>query len=155
MRGYGRNELGPRVYVQTVTGDTAGDSTFSDVLTAPTGGNSVFVFNAELRFATPLFPQRMRVGLFVDVGQVWERGQELITTRSLRVTPGAGLRFTTPLGPVRLDAAYKDYASEPGPLLYLNNATGLLTKARDSYSTPRPSSFWRRLVLQFAVGQAF
>ncbi len=155
VRGYGRNELGPRVYVQTVTVDTAGDSTFSDVLTAPTGGNSVFVFNAELRFATPLFPQRMRVGLFVDVGQVWERGQELITTRSLRVTPGAGLRFSTPLGPVRLDAAYKDYASEPGPLLYLNNTTGLLTKARDSYSTPRPSSFWGRLVLQFAVGQAF
>ncbi len=155
VRGYGRNELGPRVYVQTVTIDSLGDSTFSDVSAAPTGGNSVFVFNAEMRFATPVFPQRMRVGLFVDVGQVWERGKEFITTRSLRVTPGAGLRFTTPLGPVRLDAAYKGYASEPGPLLYLNNATGLLTHAQDSYSTPRPSTFWRRIVLQFAVGQAF
>src|SRR2546428_10011331 len=33
----------------------------------------------------------------------------------LRVTPGVGLRFATPLGPVRLDAAYNGYPSEPGP----------------------------------------
>jgi outer membrane protein assembly factor BamA len=157
VRGYGRNDLGPHVYV---TSDSAAlkDTTvtsFTDLRTAPTGGNSVFVFNAELRFATPVFPQRMRVAVFVDVGQVRQRGQELITTRSMRVTPGAGLRFTTPLGPVRLDAAYNGYAAEPGPLLFEDLATGQLTTIRNSYRTPRPSSFWRRLVLQFAVGQAF
>jgi len=157
VRGYGRNDLGPHVYV---TSDSAAlkDTTvtsFTDLRTAPTGGNSVFVFNAELRFATPVFPQRMRVAVFVDVGQVRQRGQELITTRSMRVTPGAGLRFTTPLGPVRLDAAYNGYAAEPGPLLFEDLATGQLTQIRNSYRTPRPSSFWQRLVLQFAVGQAF
>ncbi len=161
VRGYGRNDLGPHVYV---TSDTTsfnaaaaarGDTVYTDLRTAPTGGNSVFVLNVELRFATPVFPQRMRVGLFIDVGQVWQREKELLTTRSLRVTPGAGLRFATPLGPVRLDAAYNGYAAEAGPLLYQDNTTGQLTQIRSSYRTPRPSSFWRRLVLQFAVGQAF
>lgn len=160
VRGYGRNDLGPHVYVTSDTlhfdSTTAarGDTIYTDLRTAPTGGNSVVVLNAELRFATPIFPQRMRVGLFVDIGQVWERGQELVA-RSLRVTPGVGLRFATPLGPVRLDAAYNGYAAGAGPLLFQDNVTGQLTQIRSSYRTPRPSSFWGRLVLQFAVGQAF
>ncbi|HEX9280708.1 MAG TPA: BamA/TamA family outer membrane protein [Gemmatimonadales bacterium] len=155
VRGYGRNELGPRVYVTDSIVISGPDTTIlpDRVHPEPTGGNTVFVMNAELRFATPLFPQRMRVGLFVDAGQVWERGQEAVTLQSLRVTPGVGLRFTTPLGPVRLDAAYKNYADEPGPLLYNNGTT--LTQIRPSYSVAKPSSFWRRIVFQFAVGQAF
>jgi len=155
VRGYPRNELGPRVYVTDSIVIAGPDTTIprDRVRPEPTGGNTVFVMNAEVRFATPLFPQRMRVGLFVDAGQVWERGQEAPSLKSLRVTPGAGLRFTTPLGPVRLDAAYKDYADEPGPLLYNNGTT--LTQIRPSYSVPRPASFWRRIVFQFAVGQAF
>jgi outer membrane protein insertion porin family len=160
VRGYGLNELGPVVYVVTDTSDStgrrvtpAGDTLYSTLDTKPTGGNSVFVFNAELRFATPLFPQRMRVGLFVDVGQVWNRGQEILSTKSLRVTPGVGLRFATPLGPVRLDAAYRGNASEAGPLLFSDGAN--LTQIRASYRTPRPQNFWGRIKLQFAVGQAF
>jgi len=159
VRGYVRNGLGPQVYVTTDTlarhttpsGDTLYDSLTT---TAPTGGNTVFVLNAELRFATPLFPQRMRVGVFVDAGQVWERGQEVVTLKSVRVTPGVGLRFTTPLGPVRLDAAYRNYAPEPGPLLFQDSARRL-TQVRSSYRPPRPGTFWRRIVFQFAVGQAF
>ena len=71
------------------------------------------------------------------------------------MTPGIGLRFTTPLGPVRLDAAYNGYAKEPGPLLVLDNTTKQLTQVRPSYQPPRPRTFWRRIVFQFAVGQAF
>jgi outer membrane protein insertion porin family len=149
VRGYPLNELGPRVYVDTVT-DTAQQAR---VRTEPTGGNSLFVVNAELRFATPLFPQRMRAALFVDAGQVWQREQEVFTTKSLRVTPGVGLRFTTPLGPVRLDVAYNGYPNETGPLLVQNGTS--LTKVLDSYRKPRSDKFLRRLQFQFAVGQAF
>ena len=160
VRGYGRNELGPRVYV---TGDTTApnreivgnDTIYHDLRTAPTGGNSAFVVNAELRLPSPVFPQRMRVGLFVDAGQVWERGEELVSVGNVRVTPGVGLRFTTPLGPVRLDLAYNGYRAEAGPLLFSDTATNSITRIRDAYSTQRPASFFRRLVLQFAVGQAF
>ena len=122
VRGYSRNELGPLVYV---TADTTapnrsvsgGDTTYRDLVTAPTGGNTLVVMSAELRFATPFLPDRLRLGLFVDAGQVWERRTELISLATVRVTPGVGLRYATPLGPVRLDAAYKGYANEPGPLL--------------------------------------
>ncbi|MBI1967626.1 MAG: BamA/TamA family outer membrane protein [Gemmatimonadetes bacterium] len=168
VRGYGRNELGPRVWV---TSDTArldsvalarGDTLYQDARTVPTGGNSAFVLNAELRLPSPVFPQRMRLGLFVDVGQVWERGEELVSVKGVRVTPGVGVRFATPLGPVRLDVAYNGYAPESGPLLFQTDST--ITRIHctssgqcDRYpKNPRtPDGFFRRLVLQFAVGQAF
>src|SRR6266699_1885026 len=127
----------------------------------PTGGNTVVTANLELRVPSPIFPDRVRLGLFVDVGQVWERGDTLTAVSGLRVTPGLGLRFITPLGPVRLDAAYNGYPQEPGPLYLLDNTNKSLTAVLDPTGKqlllrPRlPSGFWRRVVVQFAVGQAF
>jgi outer membrane protein assembly factor BamA len=161
VRGYARNGLGPRVYISdSLTIDNSGptpDTTFYHLQTAPTGGNSAFVLNAELRFPSPVFAQRVRMGLFVDVGQVWERGggDELVAIQGVRVTPGAGVRFTTPLGPVRVDVAYNGYPPEPGPLLFQAAADSIL-QVRSDFAPPGPGqSFWRRLVLQLAVGQAF
>lgn len=158
VRGYGRNGLGPRVYItDSVMIDNTGptpDTTFRNLTAAATGGNSSFVLNAELRFPSPIFAQRMRLGLFVDVGQVWERGDELVAIQGVRVTPGAGVRFTTPLGPVRVDVAYNGYPPEPGPLL-LQSADSIV-QIRPDFAPPGPgTSFWSRLVLQLAVGQAF
>ncbi len=157
VRGYARNELGPRVYVtDSVDVNGSGDSTFLHLTASPTGGNTIFVANTEVRFATPVFPDRMRVALFVDAGQVWERGEPLTTVNGLRVTPGVGLRFATPLGPVRLDAAYNGYPSEAGPVYLLNNTDKSLTLIPGAPFRPAlPSGFWRRVVWQFAVGQAF
>jgi len=157
VRGYGRNALGPRVYItaDTTQVDTvvAGGKVFSRVDAAPTGGNSAFVLNAELRFPSPIFAQRMRLGLFVDVGQVWERG-EGPSVHGVRVTPGAGVRFTTPLGPVRVDVAYNGYPAERGPLLL--QTTDSIVQIRPDYPPVGASkTFWQRLVLQLAVGQAF
>ena len=109
VRGYGRNELGPRVYVIT-------DTSQQEPVPSPTGGNSLLVLNAELRLPSPVWSQRVRLAAFVDVGRVWQREAEVWSLDSLRVTPGVGLRVTTPLGPVRLDVAYNGYGSEPGPL---------------------------------------
>src|SRR2546426_621705 len=157
VRGYARNELGPRVYVtDSIDVGGGGDSTFLHLTASPTGGNTIFVANTEVRFATPLFPDRMRVALFVDAGQVWERGEPLTTVNGLRVTPGVGLRFATPLGPVRLDAAYNGYPAEAGPVYLLNNTDKSLTLIPGAPFRPAlPSGFWRRIVWQFAVGQAF
>jgi outer membrane protein assembly factor BamA len=159
VRGYGRNDLGPIGYVISDTTskgyhfqgtDTVYNST--NIKNAPIGGNAVFVMNAELRFATPILPDRMRVALFADLGQVWERGDTLAPVSGVRFTPGVGLRFTTPLGPVRLDAAYQG-PTEAGVLYLAKGDT--LTVYRKRYQPPTPSSFWKRWVLQFAVGQAF
>ena len=162
VRGFGRNELGPRVYItadttslDTAATNRAGAKVFRDVRAAPTGGNSAVVLNAELRFPSPIFAQRMRLGLFVDVGQVWERGEQLPSVQGVRVTPGVGLRFATPLGPVRIDAAYNGYPAEQGPLLF-QTQTDSIVRIRANYPPlGATKSFWQRLVLQFAVGQAF
>jgi outer membrane protein assembly complex protein YaeT len=160
VRGYGANELGPRVYVIT---DSSYDTTFAartgDTVytrgfrTVATGGNSILLANVELRVPAPVFPDRLRLGVFVDVGQVYERQTEVYSFRNVRVTPGVGLRVTTPLGPVRVDVAYNGYDLEPGTLLFQTKTS--LTTFRPSYQRHRPGSFWRRLVLQFAIGQAF
>src|SRR3989454_955355 len=158
VRGYARNELGPRVYFRAI--EVVGVDTMKGGLQASaTGGNAIFVANAEFRFPTPLFPDRMRVAVFADVGQVWERDDP--TVRGVRLTPGVGVRFVTPLGPVRLDAAYSGYAAEPGALYLLNTASNSLTAVTDSAGRRvivhpvLPRGFWRRVVVQFAVGQAF
>jgi outer membrane protein insertion porin family len=166
VRGYGRNELGPRVYVIRDTSDNvldpaatqqAGEKVWRGVIAAPTGGNTAVVLNAELRFPSPIFPQRMRLGLFVDAGQVWERGESRATLGDLRVTPGVGLRFATPLGPVRVDAAYNGYPTDRGPLLYQpSSPDSAIVVIRDSYPPLRAQKrFWQKVVIQFAVGQAF
>lgn len=153
VRGYARNELGPRVYVTDSVEVNGNDTTYRNLRASPTGGNSIFVANAELRFATPLFPDRMRVAVFTDAGQVWEYGDPF---NGLRVTPGVGVRFVTPLGPVRLDAAYKGYPEEPGKLYLQNNTTQSLSVVPGAKLHPGlPRGFWRRIVVQFAVGQAF
>jgi outer membrane protein assembly factor BamA len=165
VRGYEANGLGPRVYVitdslcasasscsyQIVNGDTV----YKNVTVAPTGGNSIFVANAEIRVAAPLWPDRLRLAAFVDVGQVYLRQNAIFTLHSMRVTPGLGVRFTTPLGPVRVDIAYNGYDPESGKLKFLNDSTGVLTDFRPNYQRKRPSAFLRRLVFQFAIGQVF
>jgi len=161
VRGYALNELGPRVYVTDSIEVQGTDTTYRNLRASPTGGNTVFTANLELRVATPIFPERVRLGLFVDVGQVWERGDTLTSVSGVRVTPGLGLRFITPLGPVRLDATYNGYPQEPGPLYLLNTTNKSLTAVTDTAGnqvTLRPTlprGFWRRVVVQFAVGQAF
>ncbi|HYK82489.1 MAG TPA: BamA/TamA family outer membrane protein [Gemmatimonadales bacterium] len=155
VRGYALNELGPFVYVTDSVEINGSDTTYRNLTTSPTGGNTVFTANLELRLATPIFPDRMRLGVFLDAGQVWERDDPLSTISGMRVTPGLGVRFVTPLGPVRLDAAYNGYPREPGPLYLKNTSSKTLTVYRTSFQPPRPASFWRRITVQFAVGQAF
>lgn len=157
VRGYRLNELGPLVYVTDSIVVQGMDTTAlpSHVRASPTGGNTVFTANLELRVPTPLFPDRMRLGLYVDAGQVWERGEKLSSIRGVRVTPGIGLRFVTPLGPVRLDAAYNGYPAEPGPVYYQNNTDKSLTQLSQTFRPGLPARFWKRVTVQFAVGQAF
>ncbi|MBI3015332.1 MAG: outer membrane protein assembly factor BamA [Candidatus Tectomicrobia bacterium] len=86
VRGYRRDELGPK----------AGDNT-------PTGGNFLLIGNAEIRF--PLFLGLNGV-VFVDSGNVWTETRE-VSVGHLRTTTGLGLRYGTPIGPFRLDYGHK------------------------------------------------
>jgi outer membrane protein assembly complex protein YaeT len=155
VRGYSRNELGPVVYV--VDSDLDSASTLHAAQTdslhprfSATGGNMLLVGNMELRLPSPIFAGRMRLAVFVDAGTLFERGKADLAPSTLRITPGFGFRFATPLGPARLDIAYNGYERQPGAL-YQSFSNGDLVKIADNFVSGRRSNF----TFQFAIGQPF
>ncbi|MBD3332810.1 BamA/TamA family outer membrane protein, partial [candidate division GN15 bacterium] len=83
IRGWARSQLGP------MSGGK------------PLGGNGLVETSVELRF-----PLVWKIGgaVFMDAGNVW-RQFEYVSIGELRYSPGVGLRYTTPIGPIRFDAA--------------------------------------------------
>jgi outer membrane protein insertion porin family len=152
VRGYDQNELGPLIYVvptdsvPTTVPLNTGDIPPTAVHVAPTGGTHVGIGNLELRLPTPLLAGRLRWAVFVDAGTLWNDGG----TSDLRITPGVGLRYSSPLGPVRFDIGYNRYPLETGKL-YQIGTDGTLEKLSDSYVKPRA----RNWTLHFSIGQAF
>jgi len=43
---------------------------------------------------------------FLDFGNVWKRASDVDAT-NIKYTTGAGLRYKTPIGPLRIDYGYK------------------------------------------------
>ncbi|MCB2191237.1 MAG: BamA/TamA family outer membrane protein [Deltaproteobacteria bacterium] len=68
----------------------------------PLGGESMAVGSLEVRF--PIYDALGGV-VFMDVGNAWEKVEN--TLGSLRYTTGFGLRYNTPVGPIRLDIGYQ------------------------------------------------
>ena len=84
LRGFERDDLCPR--------DSSG---------ACIGGNKFVQFNAEIRF--PIAPQVGAYGVaFFDTGDIYSN-DENIDLLSLRESAGLGLRWLSPMGPVRLE----------------------------------------------------
>ena len=69
----------------------------------PTGGNAMAIFNLELRT-----PHVKGVGLvgFLDAGNVFLRVSDL-NFGEVRASAGLGIRYRSPLGPLRLDVGFK------------------------------------------------
>jgi outer membrane protein assembly complex protein YaeT len=151
VRGFERNELGPIIYV--VPGNSViGDSVIADsVRVAATGGNTLALANVEVRVPSPIFSSRLRFAAFVDAGGVWQR-EGPRSSRVIRVTPGVGLRISTPLGPARLDVAYNPYKLQPGALFQADPAGNLTpVPGEDAYVLSRD----RKYAIHIAVGQPF
>jgi len=113
IRGWGRYEVSPLVSGQ------------------PIGGNSMFAFSEELRAEL-----RGKLGgvLFLDAGNVWAETMD-INLRDLRYAIGPGLRYQTPIGPIRFDFGWQ---LNPNPDLLVNG-----------------ESKFRRWRVHFSIGQAF
>ncbi|MGI9040917.1 MAG: BamA/OMP85 family outer membrane protein [Gemmatimonadales bacterium] len=156
VRGFERNELGPVVYVvpkAEVDSATAGSRLIDpdSVRVAATGGNTLAIANIELRIPSPVLSSRLRLAAFVDAGGVWQRGVEN-SSAVIRVTPGIGLRVSTPLGPARLDVAYNPYRLQAGPLFQFDAQETLTpVDGQGSYVQDRR----HRFTYHFAVGQPF
>ena len=71
------------------------------------GGNGLVIFNAEVRVLVgKLFGRNFGVAGFTDVGNVFKNATDVDLSR-LRGTGGFGLRYDSPIGPIRTDFGYK------------------------------------------------
>ena len=191
MRGYGENQLGPRVltvdpdtllvygFVSQSSGDTTinipcttsaiADGTCnaqnvpsSDFEPRPTGGTSLIEASIEYRF--PIW-KRLGGAVFVDGAYVGEGSAEEIFKGTGAITPGFGLRYQSPVGPIRIDLGIRPTLKENLPVI---------TQTLDSAGTPRLArllkektydpiegkggglrKILRRLSLHLSIGQAF
>ena len=114
IRGWGRYEVSPL----SASGQ-------------PYGGDSMLAASAELR--APVYGNIGGV-FFLDAGNVWATSWAMDLT-DLRYAIGPGLRYQTPIGPIRFDLGYQ-----------LNPIPGLLVNG--SPQTRR----WR---IHFSIGQAY
>jgi outer membrane protein assembly factor BamA len=69
----------------------------------PIGGSALVILNAELR--VPVW-RDLGAAFFVDGGNVFRRAADLDLTE-LRGSSGFGLRYRSPIGPIRLDLGFK------------------------------------------------
>lgn len=114
LRGWGRFEVAPL---------TEGGQ--------PIGGHSFLNFSTEVR--VPVWGNLGAV-VFLDGGNVWSNPWDL-NLNDLRYDVGPGLRYNTPIGPIRVDFGYQ-----------LNRIPGLQVNGE-----PEP----RRYRFHFSIGQAF
>lgn len=152
VRGFPRNEMGPVVYVADSL-DQSGDPV--NLRSSPLGSSAIVLGNLELRMPSPILPGRLGFSLFVDAGELWEEAPEGLVAAGLKITPGAGMRLLTPLGPMRLDVAFNGYLRQAGRLYLIDRATGNLVLADLAYRPRRGTSLLHRLQLHFSVGNAF
>jgi len=114
LRGWGRYEVSPL----SSTG-------------LPIGGNTMFSFSTEGR---AVLKGKLGGVLFADAGNVWTDLQA-VKFGQLRYDVGVGLRYSTPVGPIRLDWGYQ-----------LNPIPGLQVNGQPQ------TRQWR---LHFSIGQAY
>ena len=113
LRGWGRFEVSPLADGVTV------------------GGHSMFESSAELR--APVWGNLSAV-FFADAGNVWNNAWDL-KFGDLRYDVGPGIRYLTPIGPIRADVGFQ-----------LNPIPGLLIDGK-------PET--RHFRFHFSIGQAF
>jgi len=88
----------------------------------PIGGRSLLDFSSELRVPVAR-PASMMLVAFLDGGNVW-RGGVTLMPGDLRWAAGAGLRYLTPVGAIRMDFARQ---LTPIPNLFINGAPSTRT----------------------------
>lgn len=105
VRGYENNSLGPKI-VNPETGALQ-----------PIGGNGLLLTNLELRFSIPVLSRiNISGSAFIDGGNVWENFDDVklsdfkpfksssdVTIDDYFYGVGFGIRYNTPIGPIRLD----------------------------------------------------
>jgi len=172
LRGFGLNQAGPRDLVSGF----------------PVGGGALFINNLELRLPPPTLPffqDNLSFAFFHDAGNVFDSGHEMIhslarwqqknpelclqdTTAAqcdfnyVSQAVGVGVRYKTPLGPVRFDFGYNLNppafpSCQASPVFTAQAPSNFCVKNSDPTN---PSNFFNpkhlgRLNVYFSIGQTF
>jgi outer membrane protein assembly complex protein YaeT len=158
LRALPFNQAGPRdTGVAIIPGGPSSQATGF-----PLGGNALVFNNAEIRF--PLIGQNIQGVLFHDIGNIYSTIKDIsfrLTQRDISDfnyavhAAGFGIRYRTPIGPVRVDLAYT--FNPPRYLGFGGTATDLLqcgagSAAPACQSTPQRVSHFQFF---FSIGQTF
>ncbi|MEO6210453.1 MAG: BamA/TamA family outer membrane protein [Gemmatimonadaceae bacterium] len=134
VRGYGENQLGPRILTidpaklvksgctnamiasgscNPNTTNGLGDAlvvpSSNDFTSLPTGGTSLLEGSIEYRF--PFLMKNLQAAVFLDAGYVGAGGST-VTQGKAAVTPGFGVRYMSPVGPIRIDLGFRPSLSD-------------------------------------------
>lgn len=108
LRGFSLNGAGPQRQIPAC-GNPSDTSTCS-FIQVPVGGNQLFIVNSELRIpipvAFPLIGKNLGVVTFYDGGNVYQSVGFHNFISGFSNSIGAGLRYKTPVGPVRIDIGH-------------------------------------------------
>jgi outer membrane protein assembly factor BamA len=157
MRGFGDNQAGPRdIGTATETGKPS-DTTATGF---PIGGNALLFNTFELRF--PLLGPNISGVFFHDMGNIYTDLSSISFAYKQPApgnfnyavqAPGFGIRYKTPLGPVRVDfsyslnpTSYEGFSNSLTIQQLLNNCS--------SACTPGPQRL-SHFNFFFSIGQAF
>jgi len=99
LRGFPIDEAGPIRYVPFCA---SGQTTNCPQVPVPIGGNQLFILNSEMRFPLRIMSNLGGV-VFYDGGNVYRRINFPDFINNYTNTVGIGLRYSTPIGPVRVD----------------------------------------------------
>ena len=131
VRGWYRYSLGPKLPSFNEAGNFQGY--------VPIGGRTVFNFNLELRQQFGRVAPNFGLAAFLDGGQVWSDIHS-INERPVQFSTGAGVRYESPIGPVRIDFAYKLNPTDEDLNIFEGANYG---------------SGWNKIGIHFSIGQAF
>jgi outer membrane protein assembly complex protein YaeT len=162
LRAFPYNEAGPRdIGAPLVPGGPSSQATGF-----PLGGNALFFNNVELRF--PLIGENIQGVVFHDMGNVFSSLSDIsfrYKQRDLQDfnytvhAAGFGIRYQTPVGPIRVDLAYSlnppsfnGFGGTPAQLLTCN--PGADPSTQPSYCTPSKQNT-SHIQFFFSIGQTF
>jgi len=130
VRGWQRRQMGPK----RAEVDSSGFQRY-----VPSGGRGMFGFNLEIRQELNALIDGFGIAVFFDGGQIWDSKVDR-GIRPIQFGTGGGLRYQSPIGPVRLDIGYKINPTQQDLNVYRGRNYG---------------SSWDRIGIHVSIGQAF
>jgi len=104
LRGFPLNGAGPQETIPACGVPT--DPSTCVEITVPQGGNELLILNSELRFPLDTVKKGLGIVAFYDGGNVFPSVGFHDFTALYTNSVGLGLRYATPIGPVRIDLGH-------------------------------------------------